>query len=110
MSRVNHDGVNAGLGRREMLRRTGVGMGWLGLLGLLSDSRTLAGSVPGRPDSASPLLARPPHFSPRAKSIIHIYLNGGPSQVDTFDPKPALKKYSGKPLPGGNLTTERPTG
>ncbi|MEE3054859.1 MAG: DUF1501 domain-containing protein [Planctomycetota bacterium] len=110
MSRANHDRVDVGLGRREMLRRTGVGMGSLGLIGLLSGSRTLAGSVPGRPDSASPLLARPPHFSPRAKSIIHIYLNGGPSQVDTFDPKPALKKYSGKPLPGGNLTTERPTG
>ncbi|MFM7101750.1 MAG: DUF1501 domain-containing protein, partial [Verrucomicrobiota bacterium] len=46
----------------------------------------------------------------RAKHVIHIYLNGGPSQVDTFDPKPALVKWAGKILPGGNLTTERPLG
>lgn len=51
-----------------------------------------------------------PHFRPRAKRIIHIYLNGGPSQVDTFDPKPALAKYAGRLLPTGNLTTERPLG
>src|SRR5262249_11376484 len=49
-------------------------------------------------------------FRPRATRVIHIYLNGGPSQVDTFDPKPALAKYAGKPLPSGNLTTERHTG
>ena len=48
--------------------------------------------------------------SPRAKHLIHIYLNGGPSQVDTFDPKPLLKRYEGKTLPQGNLTTERKTG
>jgi hypothetical protein len=44
------------------------------------------------------------------KHIIHVYLNGGPSQVDTFDPKPLLKRYEGRTLPTGNLTTERPTG
>ena len=53
---------------------------------------------------------RPPHFPARAKHVIHIYLNGGPSQVDTFDPKPLLKKYEGKMLPQGNLSTERQTG
>jgi hypothetical protein len=58
----------------------------------------------------NPLLPRSPHFQPRARSIIHIYLNGGPSQVDTFDPKPALARWSGKTIPTGNLTTERPTG
>jgi hypothetical protein len=42
--------------------------------------------------------------------VIHIFLNGGASHVDTFDPKPTLEKYAGKPLPGGNLATERPTG
>ena len=56
-------------------------------------------SSPGRPTSRA-----------RAKHVIHIYLNGGPSQVDTFDPKPLLKKYEGKMLPQGNLTTERHTG
>ena len=43
------------------------------------------------------------HFPARAKHLIHIYLNGGPSQVDTFDPKPLLKRYEGKTLPQGNL-------
>jgi hypothetical protein len=56
------------------------------------------------------LSPRPPHFAPRAKHVIHIYLNGGPSQVDTWDPKPELTKWSGKKLPLGNLTTERETG
>ncbi|HTE18202.1 MAG TPA: DUF1501 domain-containing protein [Armatimonadota bacterium] len=58
----------------------------------------------------SPLAARPPQFPGKAKHVIHIYLNGGPSQVDTFDPKPLLKKYEGQTLPMGNLTTERKTG
>src|SRR6266568_3072675 len=88
--------------RREMLCRAGTGLGTLGLFALLRDAGLLG---------AEPALApRAPHFRPRAKRVIHIYLNGGPSQVDTFDPKPALAKYAGKPLPSGNLTTERHTG
>ena len=55
-------------------------------------------------------MPRMPHFPAKAKHVIHIYLNGGPSQVDTFDPKPLLKKFEGKMLPQGNLTTERKTG
>ena len=94
----------APLTRRELLRRSGTGLGVLGLIGLLGDSGLLAG------EPASPLAPKPTHFPPRAKHVIHIYLNGGPSQVDTFDPKPLLKKYEGKPLPSGNLRTERPTG
>ena len=74
--------------------------------------RLLGGSVAGgRPSrSSNPLAPRAPHFPAKAKHVIHIYLNGGPSQVDTFDPKPLLKKYEGKTLPQGNLTTERKTG
>ena len=53
--------------------------------------------------------ARNPHFPGRAKRVIHFFLNGGPSHVDTFDPKPALQKYAGQPVPT-NLTTERKTG
>ncbi|HLW64402.1 MAG TPA: DUF1501 domain-containing protein, partial [Gemmataceae bacterium] len=60
--------------------------------------------------SGNPLAPKLPHFPARAKHVIHIYLNGGPSQVDTFDPKPLLKKFEGKTLPTGNLTTERHTG
>src|SRR5687768_5963957 len=94
------------ISRREMLRRTGTGLGLLGLAGLLADSG-LIGSAHAASD---PLAPRPTHFPGKVKRVIHIYLNGGPSQIDTFDPKPLLKKYEGKKLPSGNLTTERPTG
>jgi hypothetical protein len=90
------------LTRREMLRRAGTGLGTLGLFALLRDADLLG--------AESALAPRASHFRPRAKRVIHIYLNGGPSQVDTFDPKPMLAKYAGKPLPSGNLTTERHTG
>jgi hypothetical protein len=56
------------------------------------------------------LSPKPPHFPAKAKHIIHVFLNGGPSHVDTFDPKPILEKYAGKPLPNENLRTERKTG
>ncbi len=58
----------------------------------------------------NPLALRPPHFPAKAKRLIYLFLNGGPSQVDTFDPKPALTKYHGQPMPTGNLKTERKTG
>jgi hypothetical protein len=86
--------------RRDFLQRCGMGMAALAL-------PSLAGSpAPGE----SPLLMRPPHFAPKAKRIIHFFLNGGPSHVDTFDPKPALTRYAGKTLPSENLRTERKTG
>lgn len=95
------------LSRRELLSQMGTGLGMLGLAGLLGDE-----SAWGAPagNLSAPLAARLPHFPAKAKHVIHIYLNGGPSQVDTFDPKPALAKYEGQPLPTGNLTTERHTG
>ncbi len=98
--------------RRQMLRQMGTGLGVLGFTGLLGDAGLLAAGAPGLsvPNPSQPLQARPAAFRPRAKHIIHIYLNGGPSQVDTFDPKPALARYAGRLLPGGNLTTERPLG
>src|SRR5205814_4093413 len=89
-------------------RQMGTGLGMLGFAALLQDAGLLvpaAGAV-----SANPLAAKPPPFPARAKHIIHIYLNGGPSHLDTFDPKPALAKWADKTIPTGNLTTERPTG
>ncbi len=89
-----------------MLTRSGVGMGLLGLTQLLGDARLLA----AEPKLINPLAPKAPHFTPKAKRVIHIFANGGPSQVDTFDPKPILNKYHGKPLPVTNLRTERKTG
>jgi len=90
--------------RRDLLRTVGTGLGMLALPALLqADTASL-------PAERNPLALRSPHFAPRAKQIIHIYLNGGPSQVDTWDPKPELTKWNGKHLPIGNLTTERETG
>ncbi|HEY2785085.1 MAG TPA: DUF1501 domain-containing protein [Fimbriiglobus sp.] len=89
------------ISRREVLARAGTGLGLLGLAGVLAQ----AADAP-----ADPLAPKPPQFPAKAKHVIHIYLNGGPSQVDTFDPKPALKMFEGKALPKGKLTTERPTG
>ncbi len=105
--------------RRDILREAGTGLGMVGLLGLLGDAGYLGaaanaadakGDVKGGAGVRDSLAARPPHFPAKAKHLIHIYLNGGPSQVDTFDPKPLLKRYEGKMLPQGNLTTERKTG
>ena len=73
-------------------------MGALGLSSLLSGA------------SLNPLSPKAPHFRPRAKRIIHLFMNGGPSHVDTFDPKPMLQKHAGKMLPMPNLPTERKTG
>ncbi|MFO0901390.1 MAG: DUF1501 domain-containing protein [Pirellulales bacterium] len=95
--------------RRRLLQQMGTGLGWAGLAALLGSTQSLGEETP-LDRSVAPLAPRPPHFPAQAKHVIHIYLNGGPSQVDTFDPKPALAKYAGQPLPAGNLTTERHTG
>src|SRR5690349_16057458 len=96
------------LTRRQMLGQMGTGLGLLGLAAVLQESGVVAASTLAA--LTNPLAPKQPHFAPRAKRIIHIYLNGGPSHVDTFDPKPALALYTEKTIPTGNLTTERPTG
>src|SRR6188508_1030560 len=85
-----------GLTRRDFLARVGMGMGMISAGALAQD------------ESPSPLAPRAPHFAPKAKRVVHFFLNGGPSHVDTFDPKPALRKYAGQPLPQ-SLITERKT-
>src|ERR1044071_1367027 len=97
----------SGMSRREMLTRCGVGMGLLGLTQLMGDSGLLTPQA--RADGLNPLLPKKPHFAAKAKRVIHIFANGGPSQVDTFDPKPELTKRHGQPLPL-DLKTERNTG
>ncbi|QDV61351.1 hypothetical protein Pan14r_47140 [Crateriforma conspicua] len=83
--------------RRQLLKRCGAGFGALALSDLLGRESFAAGQVV-------------PQFAPKAKRVIHLFMNGGPSHVDTFDPKPALTKFHGKTAPTGNLKTERPTG
>jgi hypothetical protein len=88
--------------RREFLCRTGMGLGMMGLWGVM-------GTEAAAEVSAAPLAQRP-HFRPKAKRVVHIFMNGGMSHVDTFDRKPMLDKYAGQKLPNMHLNTERPTG
>jgi hypothetical protein len=97
------------LTRRELLQRCGMGFGAMALGGMLAPAAPAAGTA-SPIEAANPLLPKAPHFPGRAKHVIHLFMNGGPSHLDTFDPKPALAKYAGKDLPTGNLKTERPTG
>jgi hypothetical protein len=97
------------LTRREFLRSSGMGFGALGLGPLLAGGAAVADVRESEAaQRLNPLSQRPPHFPAKAKHVIHIFLNGGASQVDTFDPKPALTKYHGKELPI-KLKTERNT-
>src|SRR5262245_53175486 len=84
---------NTPLSRRALLGRTAVGFGSLALASLLADESAAHGAA------VDPLSAKPPHFPARAKRVIFLFMKGGPSQVDTFDPKPLLTRDDGKPLP-----------
>jgi hypothetical protein len=94
------------LSRREMLGRVGFGLGSLGFAALAADEAARAAVA----TAANPLAAKAPHFAPKAKHVIHLFMNGGPSQVDTFDPKPMLDKYDGQRPPEAEFKTERKTG
>jgi hypothetical protein len=90
------------LSRRRWLAQLGTGFGALGLASVMSEAGLLGGTAgtaaaaTGGPSAASPLAPKSPHFAPRAKRVIFLFMNGGPSHVDTFDPKPALEKYAGQ--------------
>ena len=82
------------IGRRDFVYRFGKGLGSLALSSLLySDGRLAAAAR-----SANPLLPKKPHFTPKAKSCIFMFMQGAPSQMDTFDPKPKLNELHGKPI------------
>ncbi len=83
--------------RRSLLGRLGAGFGLLGLRDLCAAA-------------VNPFAPKEPHFPPKVKRVIFLFMNGGMSQVDTFDPKPMLARYHGQPVPGGNPVTERKTG
>ncbi|HMC10138.1 MAG TPA: DUF1501 domain-containing protein, partial [Pirellulaceae bacterium] len=82
------------LTRREMLLRSANGFGAIALAALMNEQASAGTSAL----KASPLAPRPSHFPAKAKSIIFLYMDGGPSQVDTFDPKPRLTRENGEPI------------
>jgi hypothetical protein len=90
-----------GLSRRELVWQMGGGFAGLALADILSRDGTIGNQVAAAEASAGPLSPKPQHFPAKAKSCIFLMMNGGPSQVDTFDHKPVLEKYAGQPLPEG---------
>ncbi len=88
--------------RRQFLSRTGMGFGAMSLAALFGINPFAEGAAALAPGSTSlnPLLPKQPHFPAKAKHVIHIFASGGPTQVDTFDPKPELAKYDNKTIPG----------
>lgn len=90
--------------RREWLCELGAGFGGLALFDLMSREAAAAGT--------NPLAAKPPHFPAKAKHVVFLFMNGAPSHIDTFDPKPVLAKYDGTPYKGALVvgSNNRPIG
>ena len=87
------------ISRREMLRRTSTGFGMLALAGLMADK-----AYAGPATQIASTAVKPPHFAPKVKNVIFCYMSGGVSHIDSFDPKPRLRKEAGQPMP---FKTER---
>src|SRR5881628_727041 len=83
------------LSRRQLLCKCGMGMGALALAQLMAQS----GFAAELNAPINPLSPKLPQFPGKAKRVIHLFMNGGPSHLDTFDPKPALDRYAGQMLP-----------
>ncbi|HWE34991.1 MAG TPA: DUF1501 domain-containing protein [Isosphaeraceae bacterium] len=94
------DAPPAASSRREFLRQAGGGFGALALAWLLNEDRARA---------EDPLAPKPPHFEGKAKRVIYLFMHGGPSHLETFDPKPDLQRLAGQPLPAsfGPVATRR---
>src|ERR1044071_6855358 len=97
---MKHKLTNA-ITRREALCRIGGGFGMMAFAGLIGESVAAAQALGAKGGLDHPA---------RAKRVIFLFMNGGLSQVDSFDPKPMLEKFHGQPLPGGTVATERKTG
>src|ERR1044072_8616043 len=87
------------LTRRQFLERAGMGFGALSLAGLLAESLVPHGNAG---EAITSLAPRAPQFPAKAKHVVHIFAQGAPSHIDTWDPKPMLDKYDGKEIPGSN--------
>jgi hypothetical protein len=78
--------------RRDFLEKSGSGFGMLALAWLLNRPSAAA-------ELSNPLAAKAPHYPVKAKNVIHLFMHGGPSHIDSFDPKPALTELNGKTMP-----------
>src|SRR5271154_5008136 len=92
--------------RRDALRKVGNGFGMMAFASMLSESMLKAGVSGG--DSGMGIMKL--DYPQRVKRVIFLFMNGGLSTIDAFDPKPMLAKYDGQPMPGGSISTERRTG
>src|SRR6266480_2277678 len=90
--------------RRWFFQQCGLGLGGIALASLLSE-RKLFGATPG--PVANPVAPRPPHFKPRAKNVIYLFMAGGPSQLELFDYKPKLIELNGQPIPQSFIEGKR---
>ena len=95
---ASHAPTHQLLGRRKFLADCGAGLSKAAAASLFAQQATA---------SQRPADPKPPHFAPRAKAVIHLFMGGAPSQLDLFDPKPALTKYEGKPLPPSVIGDQR---
>ena len=94
----------SGVTRRHFFRQTGFGIGSVALLALLDEPALPAARRPAAPIRWPP---RPPHFAPKAKSVIYLFMAGAPSQLDLFDYKPKLRELDGQPIPEELVKGER---
>jgi hypothetical protein len=107
---VSTDPADYFLSRRQFLQRMGMGIGGLSLATMLDASDLAADPAGARPAAklAGPLAPKPPMFPGKAKAVIHIFAQGAPSHIDTWDPKPALSRMDGRALPDGGIAMGSP--
>src|SRR5262249_21630048 len=103
---AHHQSEAANVPRRHFFRECGIGVGKIALAGLLTEAFKPATFAAGS-DAGGSLRPRPPHFAPKAKRVIHLFMAGAPSQLDLFDAKPALARFEGKPLPPSVIGGQR---
>ena len=104
MNFLDPDRVLRDLTRRHFFGRCALGLGGIALASLLDDQKILGADVPA---PASPMSPKPPHFQPRAKNIIYLFMAGGPSQLESFDYKPKLIDLNGQPIPDSFIEGKR---
>src|SRR5437764_1244502 len=92
------------LTRRHLFGQCALGLGSLALASLLGGGEAVAADPTG---FVNPLAPRKPHFSPKARSVIYLFMAGGPSQLELFDYKPKLQQYNGEPIPGSYMQGKR---